>query len=78
MGELNHSEDASRLSIQVNGEDRSFLSGTTVAQVVSGTSPAPRGIAVALNGEVLSRSLWPKTEVRQDDRIEVLTVAPGG
>jgi sulfur carrier protein len=37
-----------------------------------------RGIAVALNGEVVPRSAWEVTGLRPGDRVEVLTAAQGG
>ena len=37
-----------------------------------------RGIAVALNGEVVPRSAWDVTDLRPGDRVEVLTAAQGG
>lgn len=37
-----------------------------------------RGIAVAVNDEVVPRSGWPQQTVRNDDRIEIVTAVQGG
>jgi sulfur carrier protein len=35
-------------------------------------------VAAALNGEVVRRSAWETTALRDDDRLEVLTAVQGG
>ena len=37
-----------------------------------------RGLAVALNGEVLPRREWEARELQPDDRVEVLDARAGG
>jgi sulfur carrier protein len=72
--------------VTVNGQARELPPGAVVAQVVAdllGQSPATaggpaRGIAVAVNGEVVPRASWAGTMLRDGDRIEVLTAAQGG
>lgn len=62
----------------VNGEPREFEAGATVLAVVRTLTSATSGVAVALNGEVVSRTAWDSTPVRDGDRIEVLTAVQGG
>jgi sulfur carrier protein len=72
--------------VTVNGQARELPAGVVVAQVVAdllGRPPATgggaaRGIAVAVNGEVVPRAAWAGTVLRDGDRIEVLTAAQGG
>jgi sulfur carrier protein len=66
------------LSIAVNGRDCVVGAGTTVATVVAQWCDSPDGIAVARNGEVVPRSAWPSTDLRPDDRVEIVTAAAGG
>lgn len=37
-----------------------------------------RGVAVAVNGEIVTKSQWSVHEVREGDVIEVVTAAAGG
>jgi len=37
-----------------------------------------RGLAVAVNGEVVPRSTWAERPVGDGDQVEILTVAQGG
>ncbi len=63
-----------RVRVTVNGNRRELPDGQTVADLV----PPQRGIAVAVNGAVVSRATWPGTPLRDGDRVEVLTAAQGG
>lgn len=66
--------------ITVNGERREAREGTVVAEVVTDLVGAPgaRGVAVAVNGEVVPRASWDTTTVAAGDRVEVLTATQGG
>lgn len=66
--------------IVVNGQSRDLPDGTAVAQLVAELTGAPdtRGVAVAVNGEVVPRGTWPTATVRGGDRVEVLTAKQGG
>jgi sulfur carrier protein len=64
----------------VNGAPRAVEQGTTVADLVSelGHDPRGRGVAAALNGEVVPRRSWESTTVSDGDRVEILAAIGGG
>lgn len=66
--------------IMVNGVPVELPDGVTVAQVVArlGNGHQGRGVAVAVNGEVVPRQSWESTAVATGDRVEVLTATQGG
>jgi sulfur carrier protein len=66
--------------IRVNGEPMELEKGATVTAVLGqlGVDPEGRGIAVAVDGEVIPRGEWPAREVAADARVEVLTATQGG
>lgn len=68
------------MKVTLNGQDTELDPGATVVDVIehSGRDPAARGIAVALNGEVVPRSSWGETSLSDEDRIEVLGAVQGG
>lgn len=66
------------MKVFVNGEPRELPDGASVAEVVASVTAAPTGVAAALNDEVVRRSAWESTAVRDDDRLEVLTAVQGG
>ncbi|HEV2310652.1 MAG TPA: sulfur carrier protein ThiS [Acidimicrobiia bacterium] len=49
-----------------------------MATLVDGLGRDPRGVAVALNEDVVPRGDWPRTRLRAGDRVEVLRAAQGG
>jgi sulfur carrier protein len=62
----------------VNGAPADLAPGTTVADLVATRCTSPRGVAVALNGEVVPRSTWEATAVGTGDDVEIVTAAAGG
>jgi sulfur carrier protein len=66
--------------VTVNGERRQLAAGATVANVVEllEVAPGARGVAVALDGEVVTRSRWAQTELFDGSRIEVVAAIQGG
>lgn len=63
--------------IAVNGEPREFAV-ETVASLLTRLNIQPRGIAVAVNGEVVRRSEWTSTSVVDESAIEIVTAVAGG
>jgi sulfur carrier protein len=64
--------------MRVNGEERPASPGLTVSALVAQLGTGPKGVAVAVNGEVVPRSAWAACPLHDDDRVEVLTAAQGG
>jgi sulfur carrier protein len=66
--------------VTINGQRRQLQASATVAEVVKllEVSPGARGVAVALDGEVVTRSRWEQTELTDGARIEVLAAIQGG
>jgi sulfur carrier protein len=63
--------------IHVNGRDDAFLS-ETVDDLLTRLGIERRGIAVALDGDVVRRSDWSNTVVPDGSSIEIVTAAAGG
>jgi len=66
------------MTVSVNGERRELPDGATVAEVVTTLTGEERGVAVALNGEVVPRSAWPTTALAEGQSLEVLKAVQGG
>ena len=66
------------IEVEVNGERREFAPGATVADLVALVAASPRGLAVAVNADVVPRSEWPSAALRAGDRVELLSAAQGG
>jgi sulfur carrier protein len=68
------------LCVTVNGEAWELPGGTTVALVVASlpSTPEGRGVAVALDGEVVPRGAWGETKLADGARVEVVAAVQGG
>ncbi|MEU6643113.1 sulfur carrier protein ThiS [Saccharomonospora sp. NPDC046836] len=66
------------MRIQVNGNEREFPDGSTVADLLAVLGTAQRGVAVALDGEVVRRARWGEVVVLDGARLEILTAVQGG
>jgi sulfur carrier protein len=66
--------------IVLNGESFELHAGETLVAVLErvGVSPEARGIAVAVDGEVVPRACWELFALAEDARVEVLTAMQGG
>jgi sulfur carrier protein len=66
--------------ILLNGERSDVHAGETVVAVIArlGLDADTRGVAVAVDGEVVPRASWDSFEVGEHARVEVLTAMQGG
>lgn len=65
--------------ITVNGKPRPEAPPSLPELLAAeGVQPGARGIAVALNGEVVPRSAWEVTALNPGDRVEIVKVLQGG
>jgi len=68
------------MTIELNGEATEIATGSRVGDAVAaaGGDPDRRGVAVAIDGEVVPRSDWDRTELQPGQRIEVVGAIQGG
>jgi sulfur carrier protein len=66
--------------IKLNGEESDVRPGETLAAVLGRMrlSLDARGVAVAVDGEVVPRAQWASFTLAEDTRVEVLTAMQGG
>ncbi len=67
------------MNIELNGEVVTIPDGATVATAIEASgAPTERGVAVALDGDVVPRSEWETTRLREGQSVEVLAAIQGG
>jgi thiazole synthase len=68
------------VNVELNGELVALPEGSLVTEAVeaSGASGDQRGLAVAIDGEVVPRSEWGRTSLRDGQKVEVLAAIQGG
>jgi sulfur carrier protein len=67
------------MKLKLNGEDRRVAAGASIPDVLGilGFEEA-RGVAVAVDGEVVPRSDWEEFPLADGMRVEVLRAVQGG
>ncbi|HEY8546272.1 MAG TPA: sulfur carrier protein ThiS [Acidimicrobiales bacterium] len=68
----------STVRVVVNGETHEWDGPLSVDDLLGRLDLDRRGLAVALNGEVVPRSTWADRDVADGDHVEILTIAQGG
>jgi sulfur carrier protein len=66
------------MRVLVNGEPTELESGATVEAVLASLDLPDRGVAVAVDAEVVPRGQWPAHELSEGARVEVLRAIQGG
>jgi sulfur carrier protein len=66
------------MKIILNGFPAPVADGATVGAMIDSIGRGRKGLAVAVNDEVVPRSRWDATALHDDDRVEVLTASQGG
>jgi sulfur carrier protein len=66
------------ITLQVNGETKTCEAELNVPKFLESLGMNPRLVAVEYNGEILHRQFWEETEVKNGDRLEIVTIVGGG
>jgi sulfur carrier protein len=66
--------------VTLNGERVELAADARVSDAVeaAGADAGRRGLAVAVDGEVVARGAWERTELRDGQTIEVVEAIQGG
>jgi len=66
------------VNVVLNGEPRSIPDEATIATVLALLEAPDRGVAVAIDAEVVPRGEWEGVTLREGARIEVVQAVQGG
>jgi len=68
------------MTIELNGERIELRAHVSVAELIerAGAGGDRRGVAVAVDGEVVPRSAWQETLVADGQKVEVVGAIQGG
>jgi sulfur carrier protein len=68
------------MNVTLNGTAEQLPDGAQLPDLLarSGHTPAARGIAIALNGEVVPRAEWATRPLEDGDTVELLVAVQGG
>src|SRR5215467_10219460 len=66
------------MTLHINGEEREFPDGLTVASLVAQLGMKPDRVAVELNLAIVPRSAWDHTSLKSGDKLELVHFVGGG
>lgn len=66
------------MKIRINNCETEIASGTTIAMIVQRESLPDKGVAIAVNGEIVQRSAWNEHVINNGDDIIILKAFCGG
>jgi sulfur carrier protein len=68
------------MKVLLNGEEAELTDGATVSAALESLQlpAAGRGVAVAVDAEVVPRGEWAATELHEGARVEILRAIQGG
>ena len=66
------------MNVVLNGEPRELDDDATIADVLALLDAPDRGVAVAVDAEVVPRGGWDDVRLREGTRIEVVQAVQGG
>ncbi|MFQ5901677.1 MAG: sulfur carrier protein ThiS [Thermodesulfobacteriota bacterium] len=66
------------MNIQLNGKRFLLSDGSTIEALLKGLEITHRGIAVELNREIIPKSRYTDTYLKEGDRLEIVQMVGGG
>lgn len=68
------------MRIELNGAPVELPDGARIAEALAaaGVTGEPRGVAVAVGGEVVRRDEWDRRQLTEGDAVEIVQAVQGG
>jgi thiamine biosynthesis protein ThiS len=64
--------------IQVNGENRQTVAGTSVSCLLAQLGLNSGRVAIEYNLQILPKTKWDETQIAEGDRLEIVQFVGGG
>ena len=66
------------MQIYVNGEPKTAQDSVVLSDLIATLVDDPRGVAIELNREIVPKSAYGATPLREGDRLEIVQFVGGG
>jgi len=66
------------MTARINGEARTLPAGATIANLLESFGLPAKNVLVEQNGEPVTRDDFSLQTIREDDRIEIISMVAGG
>ena len=69
---------AKDILVKINGEERRLATGITMAQLLESLNLNPGRLACELNMEIIKRTDYASTRLKEGDTVEIVQMIGGG
>jgi sulfur carrier protein len=66
------------MEIKLNGQPHPISENHTLAELIASFELQRKGVAVAVNREIVPRDRWPEHVLRSQDQVEIVQAIGGG
>ena len=66
------------MTLEINGETKQFETPLTLSALLEGMGLKADRVAVELNREIVTRTVWSETNLSEGDRVEIVHFVGGG
>ena len=66
------------MTVNVNNIQKNILEESTLASLIMQLNIASKGIAIAVNNEIVTKDKWQDTLVKELDQITIIQATQGG
>ena len=66
------------MTARINGEARFVPDGSTIADLLESFGLPGKNVLVERNGEPVARDVFSQQTIREDDRLEIISMVAGG
>lgn len=70
--------EGTNMRITINGESQTLEQTTTIGSLLEQKGYNGKLVAVALNGEFLSKTYYDSTTIKENDKVEIVAPMQGG
>ena len=66
------------MEVTLNGQKKNFTKTMKLAKMIHHSCKNSHHLIAELNGKIIKRPLWPRTSLKEGDKIELVTFVGGG
>lgn len=66
------------ITISINHQPKDIESSDSLDLILDNLKISKQGIAVAVNDQIITKTIWPKTTLNANDKITIIQATQGG
>ena len=66
------------MNVVINNKQQIIRDNTNLQELIAHLNIQSKGIAIAINNDIVTKSNWIKTQLKEKDSITIITATQGG